>query len=134
MNDLILYRAALPESKQAERIVKRGFWDKVRRTAGKLPFVEDAVAAWFCATDPRSPVAVKATLIAALAYFVMPADVIPDFVAGLGYSDDAAVLLGAIKMVHGHITRRHRARAAEVLLKEFAPEEPRQASAERAGA
>lgn len=133
-NDLILYRAALPAPKTAERIVRRGFWAKVRRTAGKLPFVEDAVAAYFCATDPRSPPAVKAALIGALAYFVMPADLIPDFVAGLGYGDDAAVLYGVIRIVRGHIKRRHRTRAAEILLKQPPAEPDPEKAPEKGGA
>jgi uncharacterized membrane protein YkvA (DUF1232 family) len=118
MNDLILHPSVVRDQAEAERIVTDGFWDKVRRTLGKVPFVEDAVAAYFCAVDPRSPAAVKAGLLGALAYFVMPVDLVPDFIAGLGYTDDAAVLYGVIRLAHGHIKARHTARAAELLLAE----------------
>lgn len=119
MNDLII-RPDLDPSIVAnrERIVDDGFWTKVRRTAGKVPFLQDAVAGYFCAVDPASPAKVKASILAALAYFVVPTDLVPDFIAGLGYSDDAAVLYGVLKLVHHHITAEHKMRAADVLLQD----------------
>ena len=93
----------------------RGFWDKVRRTLGRVPFLDEAVAAYYCATDSKTPRRVQAVLLGALGYFVVPADMIPDFIAGLGFSDDAAVLAAAIGAVRRHVTDDHRARAREVL-------------------
>ena len=98
-----------------ERIVDAGFWKKLRKVAGRIPFAEDAAAAYFCAGDPRTPSKVKALLLAALAYFVVPVDIIPDFVAGLGFTDDAAVLAFAISLVAGNITDGHRQRARQAL-------------------
>jgi uncharacterized membrane protein YkvA (DUF1232 family) len=98
-----------------ERIVDAGFWKKLRKVAGKIPFAEDAAAAYFCAVDPRTPSKVKAVLLAALAYFVMPVDAIPDFVAGFGFTDDAAVLALAFGLVAGNITPIHRRRARRAL-------------------
>jgi len=98
-----------------ERIVDAGFWKKLRQVAGKIPFAEDAAAAYFCAVDPRTPSKVKAVLLAALAYFVMPFDLIPDFIAGFGFTDDAAVLAMAVSLVAGNITETHRRRAREAL-------------------
>jgi uncharacterized membrane protein YkvA (DUF1232 family) len=98
-----------------ERIVRDGFWKKLLKLAGNVPFADDAAAAYFCATDPATPGKVKGILLAALAYFVMPFDVIPDFVAGLGFTDDAAVLAMAIGLVAKHITPAHRAKARTAL-------------------
>ncbi len=95
--------------------VERGFWDKVRRTLNRVPFLDEAVAAWFCAVDPSTPLRVKAVLMGALAYFVVPADMVPDFLALLGYTDDAAVLAAAIRTVQPYITDNHRAQAREAL-------------------
>jgi uncharacterized membrane protein YkvA (DUF1232 family) len=123
MNDLIIRPNTHPSViAEPERIVEDGFWTKVRRSAGKVPFLQDAVAGYFCAVDPASPAKVKASILAALAYFVVPTDLVPDFIAGLGYSDDAAVLYGVLKLVHHHITAEHKTRAAEVLLKDAPPE------------
>ena len=98
-----------------EAIVRRGFWDKVRGTLGKISFVEEAVAAFYAATDPMTPAWVKATLVGALAYFVLPFDGVPDFIVALGYTDDLAVLLGAMRAVGSHITNAHRERARATL-------------------
>jgi len=98
-----------------ERIVDRDFWKKLLKVAGRIPFAEDAAAAYFCAVDPATPSKVKATLFAALAYFVMPFDLIPDFLAVVGFTDDAAVIALALTMVAGHIKEPHRIRARAAL-------------------
>ncbi|MCA0302745.1 MAG: DUF1232 domain-containing protein [Proteobacteria bacterium] len=94
-----------------EARVRAGFWQKARSTLGKVPFTEDAVAAFHCATDSATPLAARTVLFGALAYFVMPFDAIPDFLLGLGFTDDAAVLLAAYTAARLHITEDHRARA-----------------------
>lgn len=91
--------------------VEKGFWVKLRRSLGQLPFLEEAVSAYYCAFDPRTPRPVKAMLLAALAYFVVPSDMIPDFIAGLGFTDDATVLFATLRIVSGHINDRHRSAA-----------------------
>lgn len=98
-----------------ERTVKRSFWRKLTRVAGQIPFAEDAAAAYFCATDRQTPARVRATLLASLAYFVVPADLIPDFIAGIGFSDDATVLMAAIGIVSAHLKPRHREQARKAL-------------------
>lgn len=95
--------------------VERGFWDKLRRNLGRVPFVEEAVAAYYCALDPATPLQVKAVLMGALAYFIVPSDMIPDFIAGLGFTDDAAVLYAALRSVAAHVSDRHRTRARAAL-------------------
>jgi uncharacterized membrane protein YkvA (DUF1232 family) len=100
-----------------EQIVQQGFWTKVRQTVGRIPFSEDAVAAFYCATDSATPLPVRATLFGALAYFVLPIDMIPDFLVGLGYTDDAAVLLAAFTTAKTYIADQHRAKARAWLLK-----------------
>lgn len=97
--------------------VERRFWSKVKKTIGNLPFIEDAIASFYTATDGATPVHVKAVLFGALAYFVLPLDAIPDFLPGIGLTDDAAVLSAAIATVRRHITKEHRRRAREFLAK-----------------
>ncbi len=70
---------------------------------------------WYCSTDPRTPARAKAIVLAALAYFVMPIDLIPDFVAGLGFTDDAATLFAAWSAVQPHVTDEHRQKARTAL-------------------
>lgn len=95
--------------------VEGGFWPKLRRIAAKVPFLQDLVAAYYCALDPKSPFQVRAVLMGALAYFVMPVDLVPDFIALFGFADDATVLYGAVKTVSKHITPVHREKAAAAI-------------------
>jgi uncharacterized membrane protein YkvA (DUF1232 family) len=81
---------------------------KLKRVLKHVPFAEDLLAAYYCALDRRTPFYVRATLLGALAYFVLPFDAIPDMIAGLGYTDDAAVLYAALRLVASSITDRHR--------------------------
>src|SRR5258707_12896718 len=106
-----------PEATRSER-VRRRFWSAFRKAARYIPFAEDLVAAYYCALDPATPHGVRAILLAALAYFVLPFDIIPDFIAGLGYTDDATVLLAAIGLVRSHITPVHREAARRALAEE----------------
>ena len=101
----------------SEKTVLNGFWPKMAQNFARIPFAEDLVAAWYCAFDPATPTRVKATLIGALAYFILPFDVIPDFLIGLGFTDDLAVLLTAFGLVKSNITQAHRDRAREALAK-----------------
>jgi uncharacterized membrane protein YkvA (DUF1232 family) len=105
-----------------ERLVRHGFWAKIRRTAGRTSFAREAVAAFYCATDPATPSRVRVILLAALAYFVMPVDAIPDIIAGLGFTDDAAVLLTVWRVVGPEIKDHHRERARAKLESVFSPE------------
>jgi len=97
-----------------EETVRRDFWRKVKRFAAQLPFTEDLLAAYYCAFDRNTPFQVKAALLGALAYFVLPFDVIPDMMPMLGFADDAAVLATALRLVASHMRVEHReaARAA----------------------
>jgi len=98
-----------------EEIVRRGFWKKARKVAARLPFAEDLLAAWYCAFDRETPLQVKAALIGALAYFVLPFDAVPDVLPFLGFADDAAILATALRMVANHLTPAHRAAAQRKL-------------------
>ena len=95
--------------------VETGFWAKVRKTLGQVPFVEEAVAAYYCAIDRDTPLQVKAIIMGALAYFVLPTDMIPDFIATMGFVDDAAVFYAALRVVAPHIKDRHHDKARQTL-------------------
>jgi uncharacterized membrane protein YkvA (DUF1232 family) len=101
-------------AKDREGVCRR-FWSKLKQVAAKVPFVEDLLAAYYCAFDKQTPRHVQAALLGAIAYFVLPFDFIPDMLPVLGFTDDAAVLATAIRMVATHITPDHRAAARAAL-------------------
>jgi uncharacterized membrane protein YkvA (DUF1232 family) len=100
--------------KRDEATVLRDFWRKLGGLAAQIPFAEDALTAYYCAFDRRTPTHVRVALIGALIYFISPFDVLPDVLPIVGFTDDAAVIAGAIKLVWDQIKPEHRdvARAA----------------------
>jgi uncharacterized membrane protein YkvA (DUF1232 family) len=94
--------------------VRRRFWIKLKKVASRLPFIEDLLAAYYCAFDKQTPRHVQVALLGALAYFILPFDFIPDMMPVLGFTDDAAILATVVRLVAGNITDDHReaARAA----------------------
>lgn len=98
-----------------EKRVRSGFWRKIAAVVSKIPFAEDAIAAYFCALDSATPLRARAMLLAALVYFISPLDMIPDMIAGLGFTDDATVLAAVLAMFASHITAEHREKAAKIL-------------------
>ncbi|MEM7122149.1 MAG: YkvA family protein [Pseudomonadota bacterium] len=101
--------------------VEHGFWAKARRLAGRIPFAMDLSAAWYCAMDRTTPAHVKAILMGALAYFVVPADIVPDVILGAGLIDDATVLATAVSSVAGHIKPQHFDKARKALALQAEP-------------
>ena len=99
------------------RRVNRGFWAKLGRVLGRIPFAEPLLAAYYCAVDSETPTYVKAVLMGAVAYFVVPVDLLPDFIAVFGFTDDATVLFAALKTVEGHVTEAHKGQAQARLRK-----------------
>jgi uncharacterized membrane protein YkvA (DUF1232 family) len=106
--------AQIENEGEGER-VRRAFWPKLRRVASSLPFAEDLLAAYYCAFDRDTPRHVQMTLIGAIAYFVLPFDAIPDMLPLLGFTDDAAVVAGVLRLVVAHITPAHRDAARDAI-------------------
>ncbi|NBB15667.1 DUF1232 domain-containing protein [Caulobacter sp. SLTY] len=109
-------KALVPEVIRVNEMrVREGFWPKVRKVAAKVPFLDDALAIWWCARDPETPIAAKGMMLAGLAYFILPTDAIPDVLAGVGFTDDAAVIAALLAVVGKNIKDRHRAAARKFL-------------------
>jgi uncharacterized membrane protein YkvA (DUF1232 family) len=102
-----------------ERAVKRDFWTALKQFAGLLPFVEDLVAAYYCALDPATPMRVRGILLAALAYLIFRWRYRPLTLLwrGLAFTDDTAVLTALFGLA-SHIKPVHREAAARALGKD----------------
>ena len=94
------------QNDQAQKI-EQGFWRTVAMSLARIPFMEDVVASYYCMLDPDTPAKVRGILLAALAYFVLPLDLVPDFIAGFGFTDDIAVLTAAIAAIKTSLLERH---------------------------
>jgi uncharacterized membrane protein YkvA (DUF1232 family) len=114
-----------PEDDAArEKKVRKGFWKTLRRAVRVIPFAEDLVAGYYCALDPATPPRVRAILLGALAYFVLPLDAIPDVLAGVGFTDDVTVLIATLALVRSHIRPVHREAARRALSDTDQPASP----------
>lgn len=103
------------EAAAQEAHIRSRFWPTVRKALRTIPFITEVVAAYYAMLDPTTPARAKLTLIAALAYFVTPLDLIPDFFLGLGFLDDATVLAAALASVRGSIKEEHREAAKQAI-------------------
>ncbi len=98
-----------------EQRVARGFLPKLRRVAARIPFADDLLSVYYTARDPETPMASKGMMLAALAYFVLPTDAIPDVLLGIGFTDDAAVLAALMAVLGRTVKPRHKQAAREFL-------------------
>lgn len=103
------------EQQKREERVRTKLWRTAKRAARQVPFMDEVVAGYYCAMDPKTPTRVRGVLLAALAYFVLPLDSIPDFLLGFGFTDDVAVLTAALAAIRSHITDAHREAARDSL-------------------
>lgn len=87
-----------------EKIIKYGdnysetsFWDKLKDCAGKAgrEIVKDALSLFYAI--PNATPEERSIIFGALGYFILQVDLIPDFIFGAGYTDDAAALMYALK-------------------------------------
>jgi uncharacterized membrane protein YkvA (DUF1232 family) len=113
----ILKPVSEAEMARREQRVRARFWPTLRKAAAHIPFSQEVVAAYFCAVDPKTPMRTRGILLGALAYFVLPFDIVPDFLFGVGFTDDIAVLTAAFGAVSASIRPRHRQAAKRALAK-----------------
>lgn len=105
------------QEKQAKNVQAR-FWPTLKRAIRYVPFSRDVVAAYYCAMDPKTPLRVRGVLLAALGYFVLPIDIVPDMFVMVGFTDDVAVLAAAFRMVQAYINDSHYDAADRALQRE----------------
>ena len=95
--------------------MEQEFWPRLLKLVGRIPFAEDLAAAYFCVIDPTTPGRVRGVVLAALAWFVLPASVMPEFLLVLGFTDEIAVAAIVARMIRKHLQPRHYMRARAVL-------------------
>ncbi|MBX7168534.1 MAG: DUF1232 domain-containing protein [Pirellulales bacterium] len=71
-----------------------------------------ALELYYTARSPETPLSAKLQAGAALAYLILPLDLLPDVLAGVGYTDDVAALLATILALNAYISPAIREQAA----------------------
>jgi uncharacterized membrane protein YkvA (DUF1232 family) len=99
----------------AKHFSEESFWKKVKKYASKAgkEALEKVLILYYCLADPETPAWAKTIIIAALGYFILPIDAVPDFIPVVGIADDAAVIGFAILTVAAYIKREHSEKAKE---------------------
>ena len=93
------------------------FWRKLSRFAGRIGRggVAQALTLYYAMRDPDTPRRAKATIAGVLGYLIVPLDVVPDVLIGVGYGDDMMAIAFAAGIVAMHVKKEHR-QAAEARL------------------
>lgn len=97
------------------KITDPTFWAKVRKFASRVPFATDAVAMFYAMRDRKTPTKDRLFIYAVLIYWLLPFDLIPDFLAGIGQLDDFGAISLALMSVRRSVTPAHREKARAVL-------------------
>jgi uncharacterized membrane protein YkvA (DUF1232 family) len=115
----------MPTAVTAEDYSEESFWDKVTRFAKRAgrEVIEKALWLHYAAQDEKTPVWAKTTMYGALAYFILPADMIPDIIPGAGFTDDLGALAAAVTTVAIYITPAVKAKATEQVNRWFGEEQ-----------
>ena len=92
---------------------EESFWRKIEqygRVAGAKA-VYYTVLLWYVATKKSTPLPVKMLIFGGLGYFVLPIDSVPDFLVGIGYADDIAILIGIVSAYGMYMDDESKAKA-----------------------
>ena len=94
------------ENNYEKHYSESSFWDKIKSVAVKAGYelINKALQLYYAMQSPSMPAKDKAIVIAVLGYFILPVDVVPDFIPGLGFADDLAALAWALKTISSNIT------------------------------
>ena len=79
------------------RFVDENLWTKLERTGKKISFARDILSLYRYLKDPFVKWYRKAVVVAALVYFIVPIDTIPDIAPLFGYLDDLGVIAAVLK-------------------------------------
>lgn len=91
--------------KEKTKYSKKSFWKKVKKFSGRIGEIPLTLALqlYYAAEKKETPKWAKATIVTALAYFILPLDAIPDIVPLVGFTDDYGVLVAAISTLASYI-------------------------------
>ena len=91
-------------------VIDEDLLKKVLIHAGRK-IAQPALEAFEIIIDTSTPPQVIVSMIGALAYLIMPIDLIPDFIPAAGFSDDLVALTAVITLWRNHLTPEIRFKA-----------------------
>ncbi len=96
---------------------EEGLKDKIATYAKKAgsKVIYPVLLLFYVLQSKSIPVKTKMKIYGVLGYFILPADLIPDFAAGFGYTDDFTALIWVLNTISDSITPDIEAKAKKAL-------------------
>ena len=85
------------EVREKTEFVDENLWGKLEKSGKRISFAKDILALYRYMKDPLVKWYRKAIVVAALIYFIVPVDTIPDMTPLFGYLDDLGVITALLK-------------------------------------
>lgn len=100
---------------------EQSFWDKIPTLATQVgkEAVEKILLLFYAAQRPETPLWAKTVIYGALAYLILPADVIPDIIPVTGYVDDLGTVTAALSTIALYINSEVKAAAKQKVTEWF---------------
>jgi uncharacterized membrane protein YkvA (DUF1232 family) len=116
----------MADEQQSNAYSEQKFWQKLQLFAAQAGrnVVEKALMLYYVAQRPETPLWAKMVIFSSLAYFILPADAIPDIIPVAGYADDLSMLARALTAVARSITPEVKAAARQTAQEWIAIEPP----------
>ena len=111
------------DSKYAKNYSEEGFWEKTKsvlKSAGLLTLYK-ALQLYYVLKESSCPAHIKAAILAALGYFILPIDVVPDFIPGVGFGDDLVAITAALVIAQAYVDEEVKRKARDKLDDLFGP-------------
>lgn len=91
------------------------FWKKLKHLASNVgsKVLYPALQLYFLLQAKDVPVKAKTLIVGALGYLILPADLVPDFIPALGFTDDLTALMVALRTLNKYLTPDINARAKD---------------------
>ena len=89
----------------------RRFREFVVKFGHRIDFIKSVFVLYYCMRDPKTPKYIKLVILGALGYLILPADMVPDVLLGIGWLDDLAVMTTVTKLAQRYITEEHERQA-----------------------
>jgi uncharacterized membrane protein YkvA (DUF1232 family) len=101
-------------------------WNTLKRVviAASRKTLLSALILFYCLQDHDTPRWAKGVIIGALGYLILPTDLIPDIIPGMGYGDDWGAIVAALGTVAAYVKDEHKAKAAAQVTRLLGSDDP----------